>query len=206
MRASTRSPMPATGPASRLLSRHEDAGRRARAPRPSSRAWRRTRRRRRGETISITVTGGQGAGPRQLAARAGDQPVIGHVAQQRLERDAVAALDAEGARDLALAGFAGRGGEKVEDVLLAREVCPRSLVRLARSPLRFSPRAPLSLPSLDGLFVALCAFLRAGFLAGFFLAGASCGGPLAARLAAISSTASSSVTSARARGPWGAWR
>ena len=48
---------------------------------------------------------GQHAGALKLAPRAGDQPVVGHVAQQLFQRDAVATLDAEGTRDFALAGL-----------------------------------------------------------------------------------------------------
>ena len=59
----------------------------------------------------------QDSWPRELTARAGDQPAIGHLAQQRLQGDAVAAFDAEGTGDLALAGVAGRSGKKVDDVL-----------------------------------------------------------------------------------------
>ena len=84
--------------------------------------------------ISSTVTGGSTPGLVQLAARAGDQPVIGHVAQQRLERDAVAALDAEGTRDLALAGVAGRGGEKFENVLLGGKFARGCFGALGGSP------------------------------------------------------------------------
>ena len=49
--------------------------------------------------------GRQHARALELAARARDQPVIGHIAQQLFQSDAVAAFDAEGARDLALAGL-----------------------------------------------------------------------------------------------------
>ena len=66
--------------------------------------------------------GGQGAGPLELAARARDQPFIGHVAQQPLQRHAVAAPDAEGARDLALAHLRACAFEEVEDLLLRGEL------------------------------------------------------------------------------------
>ena len=60
----------------------------------------------------------QHSGLHQLAARARDQPVVGHAAQQLLERDAVGALNAEGTRDLPLAGLDVGGLEKIEDLLL----------------------------------------------------------------------------------------
>ena len=64
----------------------------------------------------------QHAGPLKLPPGASDQPVIGHVAQQLFQRDAVAALDAEGARDLALAGLDARALQKIQNLLLGRKL------------------------------------------------------------------------------------
>ncbi len=135
---------------------HEDAGRSAMLLVPHRGS---------GDEFAVGVAAGdldhrhrrQDARPRQLAARARDQPVIGHVAQERFQRDPVAALDPEGARDLALAGLTGCGGEKVDNVLLGRKFA-HSLV--ARSPLRFCHGRRSACRLLDGLFVALSAFTR----------------------------------------------
>ena len=55
------------------------------------------------------------------AGRAVDQPLVGHVAKQRLKRHLVRAVQPEGARDLALArGCIGRGDE-VENLLAGRQ-------------------------------------------------------------------------------------
>ena len=65
--------------------------------------------------------GGQLPALLEALAVAGEQALLGHLGEQGLERDAVAALDAEGARDLALAGLGGGGAQIVEDLLLARQ-------------------------------------------------------------------------------------
>src|SRR5581483_929215 len=57
----------------------------------------------------------------EALAVAGEQSLVRHLRQQLLERHAVAALDGEGARDLALAGLGVRIAQVVEDVLLARQ-------------------------------------------------------------------------------------
>ena len=74
------------------------------APRPRRRAWRSARRRRRARRSRARsrAAARPGAGACGLAR---EQPLVGHLAQQLLQSDAVAALDAEGARDLALAGL-----------------------------------------------------------------------------------------------------
>ena len=59
----------------------------------------------------------QGAGLGELPARPGDQTVVGHAAQKLFQGDTVATLHPEGARDLALAGLAARGFEKIENFL-----------------------------------------------------------------------------------------
>ena len=59
-----------------------------------------------------------------------DQPFVGHVAQQRLERDLLIALEPERPRDLALAGRIVRRLDEVEDLLLRLRqaaVCDRFL-------------------------------------------------------------------------------
>ena len=119
----------------------------------------------------------QNAGPLQLAPRAGDQPVIGHVAQQRFQRDAVAALDAEGAGDLALAGFARSRLARKSRISCFEGSLPaflrvwRELFVLATRFLATRGRGS-SLPSPRRL---LCSFLRSSArpcVAGFFLPGA----------------------------------
>ena len=129
--------------------------------------------------ISSTVTGGQRAGPRQLAARAGDQPVIGHVAQQLFQGDAVAALDAEGARDLALAGLRrSTVSQKVENFLLGGKLARRRCLAggcllLFGQPSWFCHGRRLACRLLGGLLVfrALArGFLRRLLAAAFFAA------------------------------------
>ena len=61
---------------------------------------------------------GQYAGPLEFAPGARDQPIVGHVAQQLFQRDAVAALDAEGTRDLSLAGLDAGALQKIQNLLL----------------------------------------------------------------------------------------
>src|SRR4029078_1398208 len=61
---------------------------------------------------------GQHAGTLELSPRARDEPVIGHIAQQCLQREPVIASDAEGARDLALAGWRGGALQELDDLLL----------------------------------------------------------------------------------------
>ena len=68
--------------------------------------------------------GRQHARALELAAGAGDQSVVGHVAQQLFQSDAVAAFDAEGARDLALAGLHAGALQKVQESLAWKEACP----------------------------------------------------------------------------------
>ena len=74
------------------------------------------------ETTRSTVT--RGTPPALWKARPGsavDQPLVGHVLEQRLEHDLVMARQVEGARDLALArGLAGLLDE-VEDLLAGRQ-------------------------------------------------------------------------------------
>ena len=66
--------------------------------------------------------GGEVAGAVQVLALALDQALVGHFAKHALQRDAVAAGDAEGAGDLALAGLAVMlGRDECEDRLLAGE-------------------------------------------------------------------------------------
>ena len=82
-----------------------------------------------GDELAVRVAGDdlQGRDGWQVSALlealavAGEQALAGHLGQQRLEGDAVAALDGEGARDLALAGPGRSGAQIVEDVLLARQ-------------------------------------------------------------------------------------
>src|SRR5262245_35866176 len=132
------------------------------------------------------------AGPGQFAARARDQTLIGHLAQHVLQRDPIAASDAEGARDLALAGFAV-GRQKVENVLPRGKLADRLF---ARGPLVFRHLAAQPAVSSTASLL-LFAALRAGFLAAAFF-GAFLAGPLAL-FAAMSATASSSVTCSGSR-------
>ena len=116
--------------------------------------------------------GRQHAGPLELAAGARDQPVVGHIAQQLFQSDAVAAFDAEGARDLALAGFAARGCRKSRISCLEGSLpafCGFGSV-LGLGHACFLARAgQLACRLLDGLFLFLasCAALLA-LRAGFF--------------------------------------
>ena len=141
-------------------------------------------------TISSTATGG--SLPRSLKPLRlpREQALVGHLGEQALEGDAVAALDREGARDLALAGLGAGGAQIVEDVFLAgqprarraslglrgtasRVLCLlRSLARAGRLGLGLALRLRLGLRPWA---VGLAASLGLGL-------GASCrGGPSAWR-------------------------
>ena len=67
------------------------------------------------------------------AGGAVDQPLIGHVLQQRLQQDLVLRGQPEGARNLALARRGRRGGDEIEDLLAGRQA-GRALYRFGHRP------------------------------------------------------------------------
>ena len=66
--------------------------------------------------------GGEVARPLDVLSPAVDQAVVGHLLQQALQADPLAAGEPEGARDLALAGLAGMLGDECEDRLAGRKL------------------------------------------------------------------------------------
>ena len=83
-----------------------------------------------GDQFAVAVAAGdvghqdvrQRAGPMQLLAPLFDHAVVGELTQHALERGAVGVLEAEGARDLAGADFAGLPADERNDVVFGREV------------------------------------------------------------------------------------
>ena len=122
-RARMRSPCPSAG-SPRAPGRAAPARARAGArprPRPTRQARRSARHRRRGRRSPARRPAA--ACPRSLKPLRlpRSRPSSRHLGEQALEGDAVAALDGEGARDLALAGLGAGSAHEVEDFLLARQ-------------------------------------------------------------------------------------
>ena len=118
--------------------------------------------------ISSTVTGGRTPRPLELPLGARDSPSSAMSRKQLLQRDAVAALDAEGARDLALAGLDARALQKVEDLLLGRKPARfrgfGSVLGLCHDSLFSTREAKLQCAVSSTAFFRLCLVLR-GLLA-----------------------------------------
>ena len=190
MRASTRSPMPATGPASRLLSAmrmrgagpcssSQVAGLAMNSPSASR------------ETISITVTGGSVPGRISLRREPAISPssVMSRRSCFRAMRSPPFTPKARAISRLPASPVAVARKSRISCL---EGSLPAVLVRLAGAPLDLATCAAQPAVSSTASLL-LFALLRAGFLAGFFLAG-----PLASR-AAISATASSMVTCSGSR-------
>ena len=58
-----------------------------------------------------------------------DQPFVGHILEQRLERDLLLPLEAEGLGDLPLARGLVRCGDEIHHLIARREACGADLVR-----------------------------------------------------------------------------
>ena len=99
--------------------------------------------------MSAITVGGSAAGSCDFPAAFGDRAFVGELAQDALQFDAVGVLQAEFARDLAGADFAGIGTDKGDDGVPGRKAmvalfaslirlpCPRSSSRASWRPRRF---------------------------------------------------------------------
>ena len=114
-------------------------------------------------TISSTVTDGRSPGAWYAWGGPAIRPSSAMSFSSSFRRDAVAALDAEGARDLALAGFAGAVGEEGEDLLAWREACPRLACACGHASLSLHCAAQPAVSSTASL-LAVFGFACGGFL------------------------------------------